>query len=655
MPIGRRSASSSMREAVRKPLPGGLWVPCLTPRLDSGTLDIGALRSLVTYVLDGGAAGLVFGGAPFLDEAEPTGFGAASLLEAAVGECAGRAQVFAGIRASGPAQAERAIGEAAKCGCTGVLLQWDAGGADPNLDSPLPLVLVLEPDAPAGRLRDIARKLGGALSGVLDPDADAARLAELRETLPKSVRVYGGAVERSAAAEGCFDVLANAFPREAAEALGGAAEKAAYLKEIRARFESSRDGRALLQKILCALGLPLAEPRTEPGKADWLAAKAAVAKGGRLVAGEAGRAVPRAAIGAEPVHLADPDAMEAAREGAPVPSEAVSLWRVAGPPLQYGCHPFIAHHEGRFFAMWSGGTVNEDSPGQIIRFATSTDGRVWSAPQPAVPAPRGMGRWTPGGFWIRDGRLLLLAIHYTRARYVEGEQTPDACWEDLATQAFAWDGVSWQGAGPVLDDIYVNEPPRRLPGGGWMMTGVNGRHDALVATGGAARMDDWTVHVLAPRTEGYKLTEPSWYAMRNGRLRALLRDDGGSRRIWICESGDGGAAWSKPAPTDFPDAQAKFFALPLPDGSVALCGNPDGGTLRRRLLAVSLSRDGAVFERCVKVALDEASVPRLKGMHKAPGFHYPNACVVGGRLWIIHSIHKEDIEVRSIPLEELRL
>ncbi|MCK6471857.1 MAG: exo-alpha-sialidase [Planctomycetes bacterium] len=655
MAIARRSASSAMREAVRKPLPGGLWVPCVTPRMASGALDLGALRSLVTYALDGGAAGLVFGDAPFLEDDEHAGLGAASLLEAGVAECAGRAQVFAGVRAAGPAQAEQAIDEAAKCGCTGVLLELESDTAYLNLESPLPLVLMLEPDIPAERLRDMARKLGGALSGVLDPDADASRLAELRETLSKSVRVYGGAVERSGTADGCFDVLANAFPREAAEALGGVAEKQAYLEKIRARVESSRNGSALLQKILCALGLPLADPRTEPGKAEWLATKAAVAKGGRLVAGEAGREVPRTAIGAKPVHLVDSRTVEQARDTAPVPSEAVSLWRVAGPPLQYGCHPFITHHEGRFFAMWSGGAVNEDSPGQLIRFATSTDGRNWSAPQPAVPAPRGMGRWTPGGFWVRDGRLLLLAIHYTRARYVEGEQTPGTCWEDLAAQAFVWDGVSWQGAGPVLDDIYVNEPPRRLPGGGWMMTGVNGRHDALVAIGGEARMDDWTVQVLAPRTEGYKLTEPSWFVAKDGRIRVLLRDDGGSRRLWLCESRDGGETWAAPALTDFPDAQAKFFALSLPDCTVALCGNPDGGTLRRRMLAVSLSRDGMVFERCVQVALDETSVPRLKGMHKAPGFHYPNACVVNGRLWIVHSIHKEDIEVRSIALAELRM
>lgn len=68
---------------------------------------------------------------------------------------------------------------------------------------------------------------------------------------------------------------------------------------------------------------------------------------------------------------------------------------------------------------------------------------------------------------------------------------------------------------------------------------------------------------------------------------------------------------------------------------------PDSAT-ENPLLAAFLC-DGNVFERCVKVALDETSEPRLKGMHKAPGFHYPNACVVDGRLWIVHSIHKEDI------------
>jgi hypothetical protein len=182
------------------------------------------------------------------------------------------------------------------------------------------------------------------------------------------------------------------------------------------------------------------------------------------------------------------------------------------------------------------------------------------------------------------------------------------------------------------------------------MTGVNRWHDALVAVGGQRSASDWRVVPINPRAGGLKLTEPSWFTAADGRLRLLLRDDGGSRRLWLSESRDGGESWGPPAPTDFPDAQSKFFALNLPDGRAAVVGSATGSEHRRKLMTLALGSNGQGFDRLLKLRFDPAARARLPGMHKAPGFQYPNATLWRDRLWVIHSANKEDIDLLAVEL-----
>ena len=81
--------------------------------------------------------------------------------------------------------------------------------------------------------------------------------------------------------------------------------------------------------------------------------------------------------------------------------------------------------------------------------------------------------------------------------------------------------------------------------------------------------------------------------------------------------------------------------------------NPSAGDLRRRMLALALSDDGWTFNRLLKLRLAPDTRARMPGMHKAPGFQYPAAVVAHGRLWVIYSVNKEDIELLPIDLEVL--
>ena len=162
---------------------------------------------------------------------------------------------------------------------------------------------------------------------------------------------------------------------------------------------------------------------------------------------------------------------------------------------------------------------------------------------------------------------------------------------------------------------------------------------------------DWKIVTLSRRTDRDRLTEPSWFLKKDRTIRMLLRDDGGSKRLFLTESRDSGRTWTQPLPTDFTDAQAKFFLMRLSNGRVAICGNPAPGDLGRRLLTVATAK-GDVFGRLTKLQHEPDAEPRLPGMHKDAGFSYPNAVEVDGRLWIIYARNKEDVEVTSIGLQD---
>jgi len=147
--------------------------------------------------------------------------------------------------------------------------------------------------------------------------------------------------------------------------------------------------------------------------------------------------------------------------------------------------------------------------------------------------------------------------------------------------------------------------------------------------------------------------EPSWIQRADGTLALWLRDDGATHRIWLAESHDDGSTWSEPMPTDIPDATSKCHAGRLSTGMFYLIHNPNTNGLRIPLV-ISLSEDGQTF-RQTYILRDEATAPRLPGRFKGSGYQYPNSLEYQGKLYIIYSVNKEEIEVQGIALDELRL
>ncbi|MCG3180420.1 MAG: 4-hydroxy-tetrahydrodipicolinate synthase [Phycisphaerae bacterium] len=658
---------------------GGCWAPIFTTFNADESLDLGAFRALADYIICGGVSGLLVTGsngeAWQLDESER-----AALYRAAVEVARGRVTVAAGTGWTSTRQAIRFTHIAADAGCDAafVLEPWFLNATPAQLDryytaiadaARLPLLFYHNPVrthqawAPEhiGRL---AHTLAAKVVGVKDSEQSIDRVRAIRASAPAGFKIYSGSAWQradfaAAGADGCIDGTVNLLPRECAEAAGGDKAKADYVRRVAKILASGSTAITLMKQALQSMGVPAGQPLRPHDlydEADLLTLKRELSTGGRLAGGEAGRHVPVAGIGDRKVaHLLKAGLAEQAEATAPLPSQVGSVVHVkAGDEFNYHHHQSIAHFDGKFWAVFSAAHINEDSPGQTSRYATSPDGLTWSSPADVTPRPAGYLRWTAGGLWLRNGKLLTLATRCTRARYVDGEARPGLCWADLATDGFEWTGKTWKPLGLVLDDFYVNEAPRPLGDGRYAMAGVNGPHDPILAIGGQQAVDQWDVHVLSRRAQsGVRLTEPSWWMTPDGDINVLMRDDAGSRRLWLATSRDGGATWSEAAPTDLVDAQSKFHVLPLGDGRVAIVSNATAGPLRRRILTVGVSSDGRTFDRLHKLVADENAIWRIVGMHKARGFSYPHAIVHDGRLWVIHGPNKEDVEVRAVKLSDL--
>jgi hypothetical protein len=310
-------------------------------------------------------------------------------------------------------------------------------------------------------------------------------------------------------------------------------------------------------------------------------------------------------------------------------------------------HAYLAHHDGRFWAMWSDGpggprtgvTAEQhrnivpahDMPGTRNSFATSRDGLHWSKPADLTGPPRKKGfGWIARGLWERDGQLLALASHFNAPGY-DGP--------GLSLEAFRWEGTKWVAHGTVLDDSMNNFPPKRLPSGEWMMTRRDHQRQVSVMIGGTKAFDDWRINPLAAYDGNGRPEEPYWYILPDEKtIVGRIRDNGGSKFLLRTFSRDNGQAWSKIHRTNFPDATSKFFVHRTSRGYYVTVSNSN--PRRRDPLTLAISQDGLVFTKLFWL---------IGGRH----VDYPHIIEHDGHLLIAFSGAKQTMEVMKVSLDEL--
>ncbi|MEP7361639.1 MAG: exo-alpha-sialidase [Acidobacteriota bacterium] len=312
----------------------------------------------------------------------------------------------------------------------------------------------------------------------------------------------------------------------------------------------------------------------------------------------------------------------------------------------YNNHAYLEFFDGKFWAMWSTHPTNGNFHGMTVVYSTSVDGTKWSAPGPITTIPAGK-RYVARGFWSRNGKLLALAS------FDSGQPKSQKYWAapDLELQAFEWNPktAKWSLLGVAYKDAINNFPPKKLPGGQWMMARRDYQFRLTLMTGGVAGFDRWAISEV-PNPEDRSFNEPDVVVRADGSVAMHIRDNSRSKWLYRSVSKDGGLTWSVPEQTNFPDATSKNFNLRLSNGLYVLVSNPSPNS--RVPLTVGTSRDGATYDR-IAIVDDTPGGPRIPGVDKGPGYTYPHAIEHGGYLYVIYSRHRDDIVVRRVKIGDL--
>lgn len=310
-------------------------------------------------------------------------------------------------------------------------------------------------------------------------------------------------------------------------------------------------------------------------------------------------------------------------------------------------HNYLAFHDGKFWAMWSDGPGIEDRVGQRVKFATSTDGVKWSAPEFLTPVPPNSGAGSPyygtrtdkgfryiaRGFWQRDGELLALASLDEAAGFFG---------KSLELHAFRLGPkMDWEGAGVVCKDAINNFPPLKLRTGNWMMS--RRAHDykdsgVHFLTGGTKALDQWESFPVFGTASKLKAEEPDWWILPDQNLMAVFRDNSGGGFLYRSFSTDDGRTWSPPVQTNFPDATSKISGLRLSDGRYVLVSNPK--PRKRDPMTLSISNNGMVFTKMLYLV-------------GGRWIDYPHVMEHGDHLYVSFAGGKQSVEVLKIRLSDI--
>jgi len=321
-------------------------------------------------------------------------------------------------------------------------------------------------------------------------------------------------------------------------------------------------------------------------------------------------------------------------------------------------HNYLIHYGGRFWAMWSDGPQIEDRVGQVVKYATSEDGRTWSDAKYLTDYPPDSGpdsphyntrtdkgyRYIARGFWVREPGELLALVSLDEAGGFFGRS--------LKLLAYRWNPATecWEEKGLVHDNAINNFSPKRLPTGEWMMSRRpwNYRQRGVeFLIGGVEGIDAWSSF---PVPEGpLQAEEPYWWELPDGNLMALFRNNRGSGYIYRSFSTDNGRTWSQPVQTDFPDAASKFHGTRLADGRYVLVSNSHPRS--RRYFTLAISDDGMVFDRLFFL------LHGVGGGSGGSGVDYPMVMEHDGYLYIAHSGgfggRKQSVELQRVKIADL--
>lgn len=328
----------------------------------------------------------------------------------------------------------------------------------------------------------------------------------------------------------------------------------------------------------------------------------------------------------------------------------------------YSHHASITRFKNIFIAIWSNGMKDEDKPGQRVVFSTSADFIHWSQAkvlaEPSSWKGDTLNVLTAAGFHQFNDTLVAYYGEYSPYR------TNQQLWAKVSV-----DGVNWGQPINMHVPVNPNHGPQKLANGRLVISG----NFTFPYTDDHRGLSGWKISSFYPDSTYTQdnpetfyapaeklglppLCEGSFYQTKDGVLHMLLRvtGEGWKGRLWLTESMDNGAHWSRPAETAFTDNDSKFHFGKLPNGNYYYVGIPDTAHhYDRNPLVLATSKDGKAFNKQYIIA-NEPYVMKKDGLWKGGEYGYPHTIVYKGYMYIIISRKKEAIEVLRFALSQVK-
>ena len=306
----------------------------------------------------------------------------------------------------------------------------------------------------------------------------------------------------------------------------------------------------------------------------------------------------------------------------------------------YSHHQRILLVEDKFIVYWTQHSRDENGPGQRLLAKVGT----FNADRTDID-------------WGGDETLFEIALAPVPVRRKRWEHDPDLIYETYAGGKLVAASPLYKRSEPVTQvevatgrfkkvlppiepyasAVPIEQAPERMRGD--VLNGVPQQFARIpkYAPGTWKLTKDGTSG-LAHHTE-FRRPDGSWVAIRDN----------------LCKPGYYYAAEKARYADDYPLAKrTNLFghAMPvageLPDGRPwIICNNQS-----RFDMYLTLSEDGRTFDQ-TWLLLHKGRGPKYPGMHKGGGPQYFQAVTVGGNIWVVYSIAKEQVGVTRIPISAL--
>ncbi len=319
----------------------------------------------------------------------------------------------------------------------------------------------------------------------------------------------------------------------------------------------------------------------------------------------------------------------------------------------YAHHMDLAEWRGRLYAAWNMTEKDEDVPPSKVVYASSADGVAWS--KPADLFPRELA-WACRFYFFHTKNDRMLT--FCAARLGDGIVT-----EAQKSVLLVREILPDHSLGKVFTLIHPMEkmPPFFETSSDKAFTeacreAVNNnmlleQQDYGVFLGN--RKMSW--HATTPQFNGhYPFGKAFSFFQRQDRQWVGI-----SKMGFVTTSADEGKSWSQPVnPPSLVAGAAKVWGQRTNDNQYVLAYNPDPKRGKRFPLVMVFGNDGIHF-RDMRVVHGEYPPMRYPGKYKDFGYQYVRGVAAWSTdhsfadksaIWLIYSVHKEDIWLSRIPL-----